>query len=173
MAKPDDAEQESTDEQVPKKGPGAIVWLLLLVVAAAGGFAIPFVMPDSAPAEAVKEQDPGAFEMLNAEDTIAVPFGEITVNLDEGRMNRYLRLKLAVLVPKDEQLMVTEAIEAKNAVLKNWLLSHLADKTMDEIRGKAGLNMLRREIRRQFNDTLFTDRRDRVYDVLFEEFNVQ
>lgn len=173
MAKPDDADQESTDETAAKKGPGAVVWLLLLLVAGAGGFAIPFLMPESAPAEAVKEPDPGAFEMLNAEDTIALPFGEITVNLDEGRMNRYLRLKLAVLVPKEEELIVTEAIEAKNAVLKNWLLSHLADKTMDEIRGKAGLNMLRREIRRQFNDTLFTDRRDRVYDVLFEEFNVQ
>lgn len=167
-------EPEATEEDAPaKKGPGAIVWLLLLLVAGAGGFAIPFLLPDSAPAESAEEEDPTAFEMLNAEDTIAVPFGEITVNLDEGRMNRYLRLKIAVLVPKEEELAVTEAIEAKNAVLKNWLLSHLSDKALEEIRGKAGLNMLRREILREFNDKLFSDRRDRVYDILFEEFNIQ
>lgn len=173
MAKQPDADEESTEDAGKKKGPGAVIWLLVLLIAGAGGFAIPFLLPESAPAEAVEEEDPTAFEMLNAEDTIAVPFGEITVNLDEGRMNRYLRLKLAVLVPKEEELAVTEAVEAKSAVMKNWLLSHLSDKTLEEIRGKAGLNMLRREIRRQFNDTLFTDRRDRVYDVLFEEFNVQ
>lgn len=167
-------EPEGTEEEAPaKKGPGAIVWLLVLLVAGAGGFAIPFLLPESAPAEPTEEEDPTAFEMLNAEDTIAVPFGEITVNLDEGRMNRYLRLKIAVLVPKEEELPVTEAIEAKNAVLKNWLLSHLSDKALEEIRGKAGLNMLRREILREFNDKLFSDRRDRVYDILFEEFNIQ
>ncbi len=169
-----DEPNPESDQQAPvKKGPGAIVWLMLLVVAAGGGFAVPFLMADAAPKEAEDEAAPPPLDLSNADDAIALPFGDVTVNLDEGRMNRYLRLKIAVLVPKEEELLVTEAIEAKSAVLKNWLLSHLADKTLEEIRGKAGLNMLRREIRSEFNETLFTDQRDRVYDILFEEFNVQ
>jgi flagellar FliL protein len=170
-----EASADGTDAEVApvkKKGPGAIVWLLLLVVAAIGGFAVPFLLPDSTSTSAT-EEDEVPFEMRSDEETISIPFGDVTVNLDEGRMNRYLRLKIAVLIAKEEEQIVTEAITAKTAILKSWLLSHLSDKTLEEIRGTAGLNMLRREIRREFNETLFSDRRDRVYDVLFEEFNVQ
>ena len=172
MASEQDVEQEETAES-PRRGPGAVVWLLVLLVAAAGGFTIPFLMSDPAPAEVSPTPPQSLFEMLNSENTTVVPFGEVTVNLDEGRMNRYLRLKIAVLIAKEDELMVTEAMTAKTAVLKNWLLSHLSDKALEEIRGKAGQNMLRREIRRQFNETLFSDRRDHVYDILFEEFNIQ
>lgn len=163
----------SEEDSPPKKGPGTIVWLILLVLAGGGGFAIPFLLSDSAPADDTEDQPADAIGMAPDEETIAVPFGEVTVNLDEGRMNRYLRLKLAVLISKSEEMVVTEAIAARSPILKNWLLSHLSDKTLEEIRGKAGLNMLRREIRTEFNRTLFLDHRDRVYDVLFEEFNVQ
>lgn len=166
------AEEQDDSEETTKSSGGFVAWLLIFVLAAAGGFGLPFLLPDSKSDETTTEEAT-PFELLATDDTIAVPFGEVTVNLDDGRMNRYLRVKLAVLIAKDEELKVTEAIQAKSAVLKNWLLSHLSDKTLDEIRGKAGLNMLRREIRREFNETLFSDRRDRVYDVLFEEFNVQ
>ncbi|MEZ6123458.1 MAG: flagellar basal body-associated FliL family protein [Planctomycetaceae bacterium] len=171
------ANEETTEDQgegAARKGPGAVVWLMVLMVCASSGFAVAFVLAQP-PAEKEKEKEapPVPFEMLNADQTMVLPFGDVTVNLDEGRMNRYLRLKISVLIAKEEELLVTEAIAAQNAVLKNWLLSHLSDKTLEEIRGKAGQNMLRREIRRQFNETMFTDRRDRIYDVLFEEFNVQ
>ncbi|MEZ6132233.1 MAG: flagellar basal body-associated FliL family protein [Planctomycetaceae bacterium] len=172
MAK--DVEQDADAAPEPKRGgPGAIVWLLLLIGSASVGFAVPFVLPTT-PAESKAEtKAPESFELLNADETIAVPFGEVTVNLDEGRMNRYLRLKISVLIAKEEELKVVEAMTAQTPVLKNWLLSHLSDKTLEEIRGKAGQNMLRREMRRQFNETIFTDRRDHIYDILFEEFNIQ
>lgn len=175
MAKPPNATESKMDEtQVPRRGPGAIVWLLVLVVAAAAGIAIPFFLPAPAPADSVEPGGPKTpSEVLTAENTLAIQFGEVTVNLDEGRMNRYLRLKISVLIAKEDEKKVTEELVVKTAVLKNWLLSHLSDKTLDEIRGKAGQNMLRREIRSEFNETLFSDRRDRIYDVLFEEFNVQ
>ena len=175
MAKaPNATESETAEAPVPRRGPGAIVWMLVLMVAAISGVAVPFLVPASEPRDSGKTGGPTSpVAVLTAENTVAIPFGEVTVNLDEGRMNRYLRLKISVLVAKDDQKSVTEEIAAKNAVLKNWLLSHLSDKALDEIRGKAGQNMLRREIRREFNETLFSDSRDRIYDVLFEEFNVQ
>lgn len=162
------------DEDKAAKGPGIISWLAVLVIAGGAGFAVPFLLPASAPAdESTEDSEVTSVEMLPAEESVVVEFGEITVNLDEGRMNRYLRMKISVLVAKKAELDVTAAIEAKGAVMKNWLLSHMSDKSLEEIRGKAGQNMLRRELRREFNEALFTDRKDRIYDVLFEEFNVQ
>ena len=173
MAKEDKEKDGDVAEGGGRRGPGAIVWLLLLIFSASVGFAVPFVLPGESDKKASEEKSPPVFEMLNSDQTMAVPFGEVTVNLDEGRMNRYLRLKISVLISKDEEKLVMDAMASKTPILKNWLLSHLSDKTLDEIRGKAGQNMLRREIRRQFNETMFTDRRDHIYDVLFEEFNIQ
>lgn len=102
-----------------------------------------------------------------------LPFGEVTVNLDEGRMNRYLRLKMSLQIHEADQPQVEQLLKSNQLVLRNWLLSHLSDKTLDEIRGKAGQNGLRREIRTHFNEVLFVDRRPRISDILFEEFNVQ
>ena len=165
---------EETEEQPEKKGAGMGLWLATLLVAAGGGAAVPYLLNTSAPAEEVTEEEgPSPYEMPTSEETAVVPFGDITVNLNDGRMNRYLRLKIAVLVAKDDETMVTEAITSKAAVLKNWMLSHLSDKGLEEIRGTAGLNMLRRELLGEFNDVLFSDHLDHVYDVLFEEFNIQ
>lgn len=88
-------------------------------------------------------------------------------------MNRYLRLKISLQINKDEEESILETLEKRRLILRNWLLSHLSDKDLDSIRGAAGQNMLRREIRDQFNTVLFPDGYDRIHDVLFEEFNVQ
>ena len=163
-----------TEEEPEKKGPGMALWLATLLVAAGGGAAVPFFLNTSTPAEDMAEDDgPSPYEIPAPDETAVVPFGDVTVNLNDGKMNRYLRLKIAVLVAKDDELMVTEAITNKSAVLKNWMLSHLSDKSMEEIRGGAGQNMLSRELLGQFNDVLFSDHLDHVYDVLFEEFNIQ
>jgi flagellar basal body-associated protein FliL len=44
---------------------------------------------------------------------------------------------------------------------------------MDQIRGAAGQNRIRRQIQDHMNTTLFDDGYDHIHDVLFEEFNVQ
>ncbi|MGD9857705.1 MAG: flagellar basal body-associated protein FliL, partial [Planctomycetaceae bacterium] len=102
-----------------------------------------------------------------------VPFGDVTVNLDDGRLSRYLHLSFSLQIEKKDQLEVTKLMEDKKAILRNWLLSYLSDKGMEDIRGAAGQNRIRREIQDQFNTILFPDGYDRIYDVLFEEFNVQ
>lgn len=102
-----------------------------------------------------------------------ISYGDVTVNLDEQRLNRYLRIKIVLQTRRADESAVKAAINEKELLLRNWLVSHLSDKELDEIRGKAGQNMLRREIRDYFNATLFPDHVERVYDVLFQEFNVQ
>ncbi len=120
-----------------------------------------------------------SFTMPKEEDTIFLPFGEpgkdqsVVVNLDEGRMSRYLRVAISLQIPKSQEETFKKQIEAKKIVLRNWLLSKISDLDLDDIRGAAGQNRLRREIREQFNAVLCPDGYDQIYDVLFEEFNVQ
>jgi len=102
-----------------------------------------------------------------------IPFGRMVTNLNEQTLTKYLSLEITLQTDAEHEEEVTAAIEARKPILSTWLTSHLADKTLEDIRGKVGVNRLRREIQDNFNSLLFTDGRERVLDVLFEEFHVQ
>jgi flagellar basal body-associated protein FliL len=102
-----------------------------------------------------------------------VPFGRIVVNLNEPTLTKYLTLEITLQVDGKDTAAVTSAVEERMPVLRTWLTAHLADKSMDDVRGKVGVNRMRREIQDQFNALLFEDGRERVTDVLFEEFHVE
>ena len=102
-----------------------------------------------------------------------VPFGRIVVNLNEPTLTKYLTLELTLQADGKDAAAVRSAVEDRMPVLRTWLTAHLADKSMDDVRGKVGVNRMRREIQDQFNALLFEDGRERVTDVLFEEFHVE
>ncbi len=183
-----------------KPSGGSIVpWIAVGVLSAGLGSALPFLLSgqqshaavdgdgqteSASGTEKVGSQNSDkkkskAFTMAKEEDTIFLPFGEpgkdqsVVVNLDEGRMSRYLRVAITLRIPKSQEENFKKQIEAKKIVLRNWLLSKISDLDLDDIRGAAGQNRLRREIREQFNAVLCPDGYDQIYDVLFEEFNVQ
>lgn len=167
----DEAKPEEGDEK-PKGKMGLILVPLLVVVSAGAGFAVPMMMGGGD--EAKPEKDPLAIEIPEPSGKAAfVEFGEVVGNLDDGRMTRFLRLDISLQIDEAQQLKIEEIHEKNKAVLRNWLLSHISDKAMDDIRGAAGQNRLRREIKEQFNAVLFPDGVDRIHDVLFQEFNVQ
>lgn len=166
--------EEKKEEAAPAaKGgglAGAVTWGLIGLVAGASGFALPQYLSQG---HGEAAEPASAHPAAAIESVVFIPFDEIVVNLDEGRLNRYLRIRLTLNVSKQNELMVSGLLEKNKAILKNWLLSHLSDKTMDGIRGAAGQNRLRREIQDHFNTQLFPDGFERIRDVLFEEFNVQ
>ena len=102
-----------------------------------------------------------------------IPFGRIVVNLNEPSLTKYLSLDLTLMADAKDEAAVKSAIEGRMPVLRTWLTSHLADKTMDDVRGKVGINRMRREIQDQFNTLMFDDGRERVGDVLFEEWHIE
>lgn len=102
-----------------------------------------------------------------------IDFEEIIVNLDESRFNRYLKIVFSMQVAENHRGDIESLIEGKKAILKNWLISHLADKSLDDIKGKFGHSRLRREISDYFNQVLFEDGVERIQDILFKELNVQ
>lgn len=163
MAEQEQAQEvEKKSSLLGKLGILAVVSLLSAVI----GFAVPyFLLAKGNPATANDTAKPPkpAF----------IPFGETVVNLDEGRLNRYLRINITVQVDEEKVEDLTKLVEKRKAILKSWLLSYLSDKSMEEIRGAAGQNRLRREILEHFNAVLSDDGSDVVHDVLFEEFNIQ
>ena len=102
-----------------------------------------------------------------------VSFGRTVVNLNDPTLTRYLSLEVTLQASGPDEDDVKAALEARKPILQTWLTSHLADKTLEDVRGKVGVNRLRREIQDNFNALLFTDGRERIQDILFEEFHVQ
>ena len=197
------SEAAPVGDAAEKPGGGSIVpWIAVGVLSAGLGSALPFLLAGqqshaaggseehSEHGTAAESDSPGSgaksapkkvkgFTIPAQEDTVFLPFGEpgkdqsVVVNLDEGRMSRYLRIAISLQIPKSQEETFKKLIEGKKIVLRNWLLSKISDLDLDDIRGAAGQNRLRREIREQFNAVLCPDGYDQIYDVLFEEFNVQ
>jgi flagellar basal body-associated protein FliL len=115
----------------------------------------------------------GGGEKKSVDGPSFVPFGRTVVNLNDPTLTRYLSLEVTLQVGGEDEENVKTSLEARKPILQTWLTSHLADKTVEDIRGKVGVNRLRREIQDNFNALLFTDGRERIEDVLFEEFHVQ
>lgn len=102
-----------------------------------------------------------------------VPFGRTVVNLNDPTLTRYLSLEVTLQANGPDEEDVKSAMESRKPILQTWLTGHLADKTLEDVRGKIGVNRLRREIQDNFNALLFSDGRERIQDILFEEFHVQ
>jgi flagellar basal body-associated protein FliL len=112
------------------------------VVAGGLGAGVPYFLPDS--------MKPGSSHAAEVETHVEAPpspaeiskpayidFDLVVVNLDEGRLNRYLQVKFSLQVTEKDRDEITAKVTANNAVLKNWLLSYLSDQNMDDIRGVA------------------------------------
>ncbi len=100
-------------------------------------------------------------------------FGQMVVNLNSDRMNRYLRMTISLQVDDEDYEMVEAELDHRKLQLKSWMVAYLSDVSVDDVRGTAGQNRLRRDIQDHINTTLFEDGIDRVQDILFEEFTVQ
>jgi flagellar basal body-associated protein FliL len=163
-----DEQEQTTDEAPAKSGGmrGLIIYSMIAIIAAAGGFAVPMMFPQLVSGQPAEEN-------AGPPKTVYVPFGETVVNLNEDKLNRYLSVKIDLQVNETDQQLVTELVEKEKPRLKNWLLSQLSELGMEDIRGAAGQNRLRREIHDRFNDMLFVDELDRINDVLFQDFRVQ
>ncbi len=156
----------------PKKG-----WLniVLLVVIALVASALGAVTPVLLLAGKDSGEKSAEAEAKRAADTkpTFIDFGEVAVNLAEERLTRYIRVKIILVVDAAHEKQVSETVNKNKAILKNWLISYLSDKSMKDIAGAVGVNRARREIQEQFNGILFPDGSEKVRDVLFGEFLVQ
>lgn len=160
------------DQAAPKKGPGLVAWALVSLVSGGAGFFVPMMLAGKTHTEAPDEHKKDAPVAKEAEKLVIIPFDEVVVNLNEVQPH-FLRFRMSLQVDATQEKVVKDLLDEKKILLKSWLLVHLGDKDMDDVRGGAGKNMLKREFLERFNSMLFTDGYDRIYDVLFEEFTIQ
>ena len=107
------------------------------------------------------------------EKLAVVPVGDVTVNLAEERMQRYLRIKVALQVEHEAEKTVLEHVEKKKVVLKSWMIGHISGKALKDVSGTVGVNRLQREILERVDDILYPNGDSPIRAVLFEEYIVQ
>lgn len=159
-------------------GGGKLGWIITAIVAGGLGAVVPYFLPadlqpghgQAAMADSHAEAPPSPAEVTKPAE---VDFGQVVVNLDEGRLNTYLQVNIKLQVSEKDKETITTKVDASRAVLTNWLISYLSDQDKEDIRGSMGQNRLRREICDQFNTVLFPDGYDRIDQVLFTQFVVQ
>ena len=167
-------EPETTDDgdaASGKKG-GMLIWIVVMVISIVGGAATPIVIAGLGSGDEKTDQA-DVVELDPEEEFEFIEFDEVTVNLDEARFSRYLRVNFALQVGKSQMVEVQKQLDAKTTICKNWLQTHMAEKSAEDLRGRYGRNRVRREIHDYFNEVLFNDGIERIQDVLILEFNVQ
>ncbi|MEA3367962.1 MAG: flagellar basal body-associated FliL family protein [Planctomycetota bacterium] len=97
----------------------------------------------------------------------------ITVNLDEPRLARYVHAAITLAIPEEDFPAAAPCIDANMRLLRDWLTVYLTGLTLDEVRGAANLNRIRREILDAFNTELWPDSKPMIRKVLFKEFAVK
>jgi flagellar basal body-associated protein FliL len=175
------SEETEQPEAETKKKPGLVMkllsWGVIFAMGAGAGAAAQMLTGAETPEP--EGTSPGIvgvklMDLPEPNDEIGfVDFEEVVANLNDPRQSRYLTCSISLQVSKPQVEAITLLLEEKNALLKNWLLAHMRDKTLEEVRGKYGHNLLRREIHGKFNELLFTDGIERVQDVLFRDIKTQ
>ncbi len=171
-----DAEGEGT---TGRKSGSPIPFLIVGVLGVALGIAVPFMLPATAdPDEKLDEMPTRKPTPTEIEESKAVyvAFNEgepIAVNLNDGQLTRFLSIGFSLKVAEESEKALNDLLIKKGPPLMSWLIGHLSGKTLEDIRGKAGQNRVRREIRDEFNSILYPDGGDRIFDVTFSSFAVQ
>ena len=172
----DQEEEENADE---KKSGGflskLIIWGVVFVLGVGTGVAAAMmVMPPQGDSGANTVPMVEKMDIPEPDEKPAfIEFDEVVVNLNDVRYSRFVTCKFSIQIANSQKLAIETLLEDHKAVLTNWLIAHLRDKQLEDVRGKLGHNTLRREIHDKFNEVLFTDGIERVQDVLFQDFKVQ
>lgn len=156
--------------EAPKKKSKKFLVLGVCVLFAGAGAALPMFV--NVPALFAKSKEDNKKEKKDAKTAI-VPFGDITVNLSEDRLQRYLRVKVAFLVEAEAEKEVTDLVTKKKAAIKSAMIAHLAGKSVKDVSGSSGVTRTQRELLERIEDVLYPDGGSRIKSVLFEEYVVQ
>ncbi len=122
------------------------------------------------------DQVQDALEDTSADDYEYIEFPTITCNLNEPRMERYIRATITLTVKKDKNGKYKGAVQliaSRQTELKDWITSYLYGCTLDDLRGEKKLNRIRREILDNLNQKLWPTGKPMIHQVLFKDFAIQ
>ncbi len=128
------------------------------------------------PAEGTEASDDALPDPKPAEETENYAYKDlepITVNLDEPRLARYVHATVTLGILEEDFAKASADIDAETRVLRDWLTVYLTSLTLDDVRGPANLNRIRREILDAFNQELWPEGKPLIRKILFKEFAVK
>ncbi|MBP3960900.1 flagellar basal body-associated FliL family protein [Gemmata sp. G18] len=158
----------------PRKKSRKLVLIVVCLAAIVGGAVVPMAMGGALPfGKPAAEKEKGKSSKSKESKTAIVPFGEVTVNLVEERQQRYLRLKIAILVEAEAEKEATDLVTKKKAAVKSAMIGHLAGKNTKDVSGSVGVQRMQRELLERIEEVLYPDGNSRIRAVLFEEYVVQ
>jgi flagellar basal body-associated protein FliL len=149
--------EEQTEPEPEKKSGGImnlVIWLVVVVVAIGGGFATPMLVAKlNAPVEEVEY----------------IEFDEVVAAFGGTRGGRFLKMNISLQVAKSQRMEIEAQVDARKAKIKDRIISHISEMTIEEFQGRFAQNALRRYLVRIFNETLFDDGLERIQDILFTD----
>lgn len=160
----------SPADAAPRKKGRKMMLAAVCVVFISAGAAFPMVV--NVPALMTKPHADKPKDKKEAKTAI-VPFGDVVVNLSEDRLQRYLRVKVAVLADADGEKDVTDLLTKRKAAVKNAMIQHLAGKTLKDVSGSVGVTRMQRELLERIEEVLYPDGGSHLKAILFEEYVVQ
>lgn len=172
----DNNDANAADESKPGMIGKLIVWSVVFILGAGTGAAVPLLTGMGATEAGPVDAATVGLELMDFpepdEEIAYIEFEEVVANINDPTASRFTNCTLVLQVAKTQEEALTALVENKKAVLTNWLIGHLRDKTMEQLKGKLGANLLRREIYDKFNEILFTDGIERIQDILLIDFKI-
>jgi flagellar basal body-associated protein FliL len=153
----------------------------VVIMAAGAGYGLGMLMKGPKAAEAAppaKAAAPtpapagSAAEAKPKDEFVYYDFDPIVANLDEPRLARYVRVVITLAIRPQDAEAARAVLERKKPELKNWVTVFFASCTLEQIRGSANLNRLRREILDALSEQLWPDQKSPIHQVLFKEIAV-
>lgn len=191
MAEPEStAKEKHTEQKAPEsKGflakllPWVVTGLVVMILAAAGFtvgrlFGTRGQAQTAAAAEPVNTADATGPKVPGVQaDTGGIWYYDlepVVANLNEPGVTRYVRVTLTLEIGTTlDQKEGTVFLDQKRPLMKHWLTLHLANQTIEEMRGEKSLLRLQTQISDALNQGLFPDAKPRIKRVLFKEFAIQ
>ncbi|QBG47364.1 flagellar basal body-associated FliL family protein [Verrucomicrobia bacterium S94] len=161
----DNADRKSGEENGAdgKKGRGTVFMVILGILLIAGGIGTGLILGQrSRPVVDVPRKDP--------ETPLIVSFEDLYVNIAETKATRVL--KLTVVLELSEEKLITP-LEAHRAIIRDLISEAASHMTIDELEGRNGRSILKREIKNRVNDLVRDRMAGAVVDVYFSDFLIQ
>lgn len=163
MADEDNKLNETQTDENPKKGKGVLMIAILGVVLIAGGIGLGlFLGQRSRPAAAAPKKNKETPDLVN--------FQDLYVNIAETKATRVL--KLTVVLELSEEKLATP-LEAHRAIIRDIMSEAASRMTIEELEGRNGRGILKREIKNRVNDLLRDRMAGAVVEVYFSDFLIQ
>ncbi|MEW6747221.1 MAG: flagellar basal body-associated FliL family protein, partial [Planctomycetota bacterium] len=177
-----DAEEQEEQPKAPKKSSPArwLLWGLLGLAVLVGAayatveFVLPPLEPGSSPAKPGEGNEPEPTGELRLHQ-FRLP--EILVNLDEGRLEHYLKTAIVLEIPvRDEEHLteLTETLLRRESEIRDCLIALFSGKDLEELRGGAeAKSRLKTEVKEALEGLISADSSPIIRRVLFDLFLVQ